>query len=333
MKPPEGARPRPLAIIARTAFVTLSVIAAAGCTLTTAAWFVDEPAIFAQLSPFRLQYAVLLLGHTLFCALMRRTRTATVFATFAALNALAVLALHRGGEAQPPHPHALKIVYANVQSENTDTTPLLALIAAESPDLIALLEINARWDDDLSRALGQDFPHRFVQPREDNFGLALYSRLPLADKTAKYLASPDFASLAATVRTSAGEVRLLLTHPPPPSDSFNIRLRDQQIAAIGKWDGQDAHTTPTVILGDFNATPWCPPLSALLDNHRLRLASRGHAIYAATWPTNLPHLRIPIDHVLLGGRVRTNDFHVGPAIGSDHFPLIVDLGLNLPSPE
>lgn len=331
MKPQEGARPRPLALVARTTFVTLTVIATAGCALTTAAWFINEPAVFAQLSPFRLQYAVLLLAHVLFCGLMRRPRTAAVFGAFAALNAFAVLPFPRGDEAKPSSTRALKIVYANVQTENTDPAPLLALIAAESADVIALLEINARWDDDLSRALGPDFPHRFVLPSEDNFGLALYSRLPLADKTTEYLASPDFASLAATVRTPAGEMRLLLIHPPPPGDAFNIRLRDRQIAALGRWDAQDGHAAPTIILGDFNATPWCPPLAALLDESRLRLASRGHSIYAATWPTHLPQLRIPIDHVLLGGRVRVKDFRVGPAIGSDHFPLIVDLGLNRPS--
>lgn len=333
MKPKEGASPRPLALIARTAFVTLTVIAAAGCALSSAAWFIDEPAVFAQLSPFRLQYAALLLGHVLFCGLMRRPRTAVVFAMFAALNAFAVLPFSPGREVRSPAPHALKIVYANVQTENTDTAPLLALIAAESPDLIALLEINTRWDDDLSRALGRDFPYRFVLSSEDNFGLALYSRLQLADKTTEYLASPDFASLAATVRTSAGEMRLLLTHPPPPGDAFNIRLRDRQITALGRWDASYGDNTPTIILGDFNATPWCPPLASLLDAGHLRLASRGHTIYAATWPTHLPHLRIPIDHVLLGGRVRSNDFRVGPAIGSDHFPLIVDLGLNPPSAD
>lgn len=331
MKPSSGAGPGRSQAVARTAFNTLSLIAAVGCAATTAAYFWDDHALLAQLSPFRLQYAALLFGHLLFCLLMRRWRAAFAFGFFAAANLFAVLPEGSPGPKDTPASptrSALKIVYANVLTENTDPAPLLALIARESPDLVAVVEVNARWDIDLRQALRETHPHRFAQPSEDNFGLALYSRLPLSDQSVEYLASPDFASLAATLQTSAGDVRLLLTHPPPPGDTAHTRIRNRQIMGIADWLPPITEDASSVILGDFNATPWCPPLAELRGRARLELASTRHSLYPATWPARVPQLRIPLDHVLTRGRLRTLDFRVGPDIGSDHFPLIVDLGLS-----
>ena len=45
----------------------------------------------------------------------------------------------------------------------------------------------------------------------------------------------------------------------------------------------------------------------------------------ATWPSGLILLRIPIDYCLVSEGIGVMDVQVGPDIGSDHFPLIVDL--------
>ncbi len=44
-----------------------------------------------------------------------------------------------------------------------------------------------------------------------------------------------------------------------------------------------------------------------------------------TWPTSLPLLMIPLDHCLLSPGLRVTSFEVGPRVGSDHLPVLVEI--------
>ena len=76
---------------ARAAFWTLTALALPAAILTTIAWFSSAHVVLSQLSPFRVQYAVLLSAHALFCLLLRRVRWAAFFAAFALFNVGVVL--------------------------------------------------------------------------------------------------------------------------------------------------------------------------------------------------------------------------------------------------
>jgi endonuclease/exonuclease/phosphatase (EEP) superfamily protein YafD len=335
--PIPSARPRPLLIAARAALYTLSALALPACLLTTVAYFTSAPVLLAQLSPFRVQYAVLLAALGVCCLALKRSKLAMIFALFVGFNLWAVLRtalpepITFTDASRPP----VKILLANVLTENRDPVRLLALIAAEKPDLVALLEINRRWQTELSTALGDDFPHTIFHAREDNFGLALLSRRPLAESRVEFFADPELPSLSILFPHGDSAIRVLLTHPMPPGSQTGTDLRDRHLSELLNWvrdakgpgrtaDASDRTPAPPVLLlGDFNATPWCPPLRRLLAEAQLRPASSGHALIASTWPTTIPFLRIPLDHALLDERLASPAFRVGPDIGSDHFPLIL----------
>ena len=46
-----------------------------------------------------------------------------------------------------------------------------------------------------------------------------------------------------------------------------------------------------------------------------------------TWPTYNPLLWIPIDHCLVSPEIIVTDRQIGPDVGSDHYPIVVDLQL------
>ncbi|MBC8011908.1 MAG: endonuclease/exonuclease/phosphatase family protein [Burkholderiales bacterium] len=312
-----------LATAARAAFWTLTALALPACALTTVAYFVGEPVLFAQISPFRVQYATILAAHAVFCLALRRPRWAGVFLVFCAFNLFAVLlpaitsqsvALQET-TADPP----LKIILANVLTSNPDPAPLLALISAENPDLVALLEVNGRWANQLSAALLAEYPHTLLHPREDNFGLAVFSRRPLADTGAPRFADPELPSLEFT----ADGIRILVTHPVPPGSASTTALRNDHLDRLAAWP--PSASTPALILGDLNATPWCPPLRRLLATARLRPTTGNPGFVASTWPAAVPFLRIPLDHALLNPAVACTALRVGPDIGSDHFPLVFEV--------
>ncbi len=336
--PPRGAPGDAVRSALRAAFWTFTVIAIPGVLLTTAAWFFEKPSLLAQLSPFRVQYAALLAAHALFCLALRRRRWAACFAAFALFNAGAVLhatrafAVPRSAPPSAGAPAPLKIVFANVLGSNPDPAPLLRLIREEKPDLVALLEINARWKSLLVPALLSDFPFQSIHPREDNFGLAVFSRARPGGGRVEFFADVEAPSVDLTWFHPDAHIRLVLTHPLPPGDEETTFLRNQHLADLANWrrfvaglTPPGAPATPTLILGDLNATPWCPPLRRLLAETGLRPAADDAGLLAASWPVPIPFLRIPLDHALLSPELACESYRVGPDIGSDHFPLVLEV--------
>jgi endonuclease/exonuclease/phosphatase family metal-dependent hydrolase len=46
-----------------------------------------------------------------------------------------------------------------------------------------------------------------------------------------------------------------------------------------------------------------------------------------SWPAYWPWLSITIDHCLVSRDIRLIDRKVGPDIGSDHYPVLVEVGI------
>ena len=81
-----------------------------------------------------------------------------------------------------------------------------------------------------------------------------------------------------------------------------------------------------IVIGDLNLTPWSPRFRALLDDGGLGDSRVGFG-HHATWPVWFPLLLIPIDHVLADPEIKVYRREVGPAVGSDHYPVLVELGI------
>lgn len=76
----------------------------------------------------------------------------------------------------------------------------------------------------------------------------------------------------------------------------------------------------------MNVTPWSPVFSDLLREGGLLNTSQGHGLFGS-WPAWLPAGRIPIDHCLVTPDWQVDSKRLGPDIGSDHLPVMVDLRL------
>ncbi len=130
--------------------------------------------------------------------------------------------------------------------------------------------------------------------------------------------------MVAEVETAGGAITELGTHPLPPGSPERLRLRDEQLTALAGFVA--GLRKPLILAGDLNVTPWSPRFERLLRETGLTDTARGRGLQG-TWPVGLPWMRIPIDHCLISESFRVVDRKVGPAVGSDHFPLLVDLEL------
>lgn len=312
----------------RGRFDIFRVIAALGvpaCAGTIAgflgrAWWLLD--LFAH---FRMQYLGGLLFIAGLLAVGRRWRPAAVMLAFALVNLATVAPLYLAprGRPLPDDAPTARAMLLNVHTDNRNTAAVLAVIERFDPDLLVLEEIDAGWLERLE-PLDERYPHRIVQTRRDNFGIGLFARAPLGDARIVRIGDAFVPSVVARVPVGGSTITVFGTHPPPPGSRRTTAWRDDQLSKLPTFlAGQPG---PLLLLGDLNATPWSHPFRRFLRESGLRDSARGHG-WQPTWPARNPLFWVPIDHALHSDEIVILDRTVGPAVGSDHRPLVIDFAV------
>jgi endonuclease/exonuclease/phosphatase (EEP) superfamily protein YafD len=298
-----------------------------GVLFTLAGLFGKQAWFFELFTHFKVQLAACFILYAGIECLARHTHHAVAALAFAAVNALpaAQLVLLPSGSAAHPqavHEQHLRILQANILTSNTNAPALLALIAREKPDVILLQEPNARWLRDLA-SLTNAYPVFAAEPREDNFGAALFARRARSAEIVHFDDPERAPSTRARIDLGGRTLTVMGTHPLAPYCAYTWHGRNRYTLDLARLLRDTPG--PRVVTGDFNNTPWSLNLQAFLNLGGLLDSAQGRALQA-TWPTFLPSpLRIPIDHCFHSADVRIAGRRLGPDIGSDHLPLLIDL--------
>jgi endonuclease/exonuclease/phosphatase (EEP) superfamily protein YafD len=219
--------------------------------------------------------------------------------------------------------HSLRILFSNVHTSNKNYASLLSLIDKESPDIIALQEIDDNWVRTI-KSLCSEYPFYEFCPRRDNFGIAVLSKVSLQNIQVKSFCKTMVPSIVADVAIQESNFRLIITHPVPPASPGYYSMRNEQLGQIAEYVKNE--TRPCVIVGDLNLTMWSYYHEKLLEETGMKNARIGFGIFP-TWPTILPPLYIPLDHCLCSSDIQVKSFRTTDRIGSDHLPFVVDLML------
>lgn len=281
------------------------------------------------LSNFRVQYLVSLLLITATLFVFRKWRTAGVCGACAAINLALILPYYFGkqdGGERSETP--IRVALINVLTANRHSDLVRQFVIKNQPDIVFFEEVDDWWNGQLSE-LRKIYPHWVSEPRGDNFGIAFASKLPLDDCRIVHIGKVGVPSVSAKFRSGGKRWSFLGTHPVPPGGKDGSRFRNDQLVEIAHH--LSACESPIVLLGDLNASPWSHHFRRLLTDTGLRDSARGFGIHP-TWPTPMDWLplpsillRIPIDHCLVSPKVRVLNRYVGEFVGSDHYPLVVDL--------
>jgi endonuclease/exonuclease/phosphatase (EEP) superfamily protein YafD len=270
---------------------------------------------------FRLQYLVVaVLLAVVF--LWYRDRNFTVLLILVSiLNASFIVPWYRDNPEAAAGPQ-IKLLHANVHSSNTDYQRLIDLVASEQPDIIFLQEVTPEWEAGVA-SLSKQYPYAYVESREGNFGIALYSKLPF--DSAAHVSSPplNHPTIIASVLLGGERLTLISTHPTIPI-GHSYYARNEQLESVTQLARRVSG--PVAVIGDLNETIWGPRYARLEQLAGLRNARRGFGILP-TWPTFMPLAMIPIDHVLVSVELKVLETHTGKRFGSDHLPLLVTLAL------
>ncbi|MBN2498040.1 MAG: endonuclease/exonuclease/phosphatase family protein [Deltaproteobacteria bacterium] len=300
----------------------LIVFAVMGWVATSAGYLGRCWWLLELASHFRIQYLLGLLPLAIAFLIGKRYVLGAVTALFGLLNALCLPGLYLEGPAPDGAGRKLRLLLLNVHTSNARHDAVLDLLREEDPDLIVLLEIDARWAQALS-ALRERYPHFAERPRPDNFGIAAYSRIATRSMRFEDIGA-DVPSIVAELDADGAPATVIGTHTMPPVSAWNAAQRNQQLEALA---GRAREIRgPAILLGDLNASSWSPFFGDLIDASGLRDSREGFGVQAS-WPDGLLLLMVPIDHCLVSKGVGVLDRRVGPSVGSDHRPIVVDVVL------
>jgi endonuclease/exonuclease/phosphatase (EEP) superfamily protein YafD len=283
---------------------------------------------FDLFSHFRLQYVLAALVFGIIALSVRAYGSAAVLAAVALVHAAAIKDLWLGGAASAaPGGISLRVVSANVLSQNRTPEKVLEFVRAADADLVLLLDASGRHWQGVLRALRELYPHHAPQARRAP--VILFSRWPIVSDRLLVAPRSRRPYLVAELAVDGRTLEVVGVHPssPSPSKARATRRRNHELDHIaGVVQNSDA---PVIVAGDLNTTPWSPHFEDLLAAAGLRNAAEGQG-FIPTWPTFFWPARIPIDHVLLKGLLAATAVRRGPDVGSDHFPIIADLRLLAP---
>ena len=219
-----------------------------------------------------------------------------------------------------------KIVFANVNTSNSDYAAVIDLVNKEEPGIFVAQEVNPRWLKKLG-VLRRQFPYSKARARRDNFGIAIFSRYQFDYVDIIFWGAAGVPSISARVNIGGETISIISTHPLPPIDGKYYDARNDQLEVVANTIRQ--MKLPTILIGDLNTSMWSPYYLKLVQKTGLLNARRGFGILP-TWPTTIltqgvPFMMIPIDHCLLSPHFNVASIKNGTNISSDHLPLIVEL--------
>ncbi len=239
---------------------------------------------------------------------------------------------------------SIRVLTCNVKGHCRDNRELNTLLHEESPDVVAL---EGCW-----RKARVEWPADWQVYQEGEIVIA--SRYRLRDPQS-VLGDPPAAGwprphlLRCVVESPCGAFSLVAVHLPSPHQGISdvldrstmiqpsrratvlreIAIRQQASQSV--YRGVGALSEPLVLVGDFNM----PTESAIYRQYWSGFSNAftrcGFGFGYTEWPTRRSLFGIRIDHVLTGPQWRPQRCWVGRDVGSDHLPVIADIGWRDPS--
>ncbi|MGU3497923.1 endonuclease/exonuclease/phosphatase family protein [Mycobacterium sp. C31M] len=219
----------------------------------------------------------------------------------------------------------LRFVSANLYLGRADPHAVAALARADA-DVLAVQELTPELARTLTAALGQDFPHYALRPRDRAAGVGLWSRYPITASEADDSFSRGFLAARIQSPEHGTEVLAVSTHMPPPRSAFATwRSEITRLPAALRRLPADC---PVIVGGDFNATQDVREFRMLLRDGYRDAGQQAGAGLLRTYPGEGPvPAFLAVDHILTRAATAGSVSAI-PLPGSDHKALVATITLH-----
>jgi endonuclease/exonuclease/phosphatase (EEP) superfamily protein YafD len=214
----------------------------------------------------------------------------------------------------------LTLVQFNVFKNNRDVRPAVAWIRSTHADVVTLEEAASQLP--ILGLLRDDYPYRVSCVADMRCSTVILSRRPFGAAGGLARSDPEnragLSAAWATLPSRSGAFTIVAAHlsHPWPGQAHPAERADLA-AFVG---GQESATT--LVVGDMNLPASSFQIRQLAQGLGLRRAQ-----VPRSWPATYAMPFLAIDHILLGDRWRVMSLVRGPALGSDHYPLLAHLRL------
>lgn len=215
----------------------------------------------------------------------------------------------------------MRIGLVNLLTSNKKYEKVKNELLQNNADILVVEEIDKKWSSELED-VKKIYEYKYEHIREDNFGIAIYSKIPVINFNNIVAGFYDEISvLSATVDFNGNIIEIIGIHTIPPSCNEYFKNTRQMLDDIGEY--VNSRNMNSVVIGDINSSRFSYNYKNFLNKSKMQDVGN---IFQLTWPTYwiLP-LRIPLDHIFVSKNIGFENFKIGNNVGSDHFPVFVDI--------
>jgi endonuclease/exonuclease/phosphatase (EEP) superfamily protein YafD len=245
-------------------------------------------------------------------------RLIALAALLTAVNAGSILEAMQGAasEAESGDKRFLRLVTFNVGFDNDRIDSVHKFLIETHADIVVLQECTLEHMRRLHKGLDARYPYRVGE-----ISIAIFSRYPIkTDGRIDRIGYPDpilFLARWVEVDVNGKPIEVVGTHLVRP---FHPALQKHDLTALSHFVRN--RELPIIVAGDFNLTPWTYQLNRFVRSTKLGRFNTFHH----TWPMPVPF--VAISNVFASREfVKIATFR-GPSLGSDHWPIIVDIALS-----
>ncbi|QWV05145.1 endonuclease/exonuclease/phosphatase family protein [Pseudoalteromonas shioyasakiensis] len=223
--------------------------------------------------------------------------------------------------------HSIRIMSANVLMSNTEYDKLIGLVKTHQPDFLITLESDQTWQNKLS-SLEQEYPYRVYCPKDNRYGMHLYSKFKIKQQQVCELIESDIPSIHILFEDADGvEVQGHFIHPAPPSptEEDSSRPRDTELIILAK--ALKNRLRPCIVAGDLNDVAWSRSTRLFMRISGLLDPRKGRGFFN-TFHASYFFMRWPLDHLFHSNEFSVKRIERLEKYGSDHFALLTELVYN-----
>ncbi|MBK6267138.1 endonuclease/exonuclease/phosphatase family protein [Marivirga sp. S37H4] len=222
----------------------------------------------------------------------------------------------------------IKLLISNVYQYNRKFEKLDQLIHENDADLVLMVETDKWWKEKSVESFGEKYPYQVLIDQENTYGMLIFSKFELQNTEVRHLVKKEVPSVVTEiVIKNKNKIKLFALHPEPPVPGENLysTARDAEILMVGKEVANEI--LPVIVAGDLNDVAWSYTTTLFQRISRLLDPRRGRGFFS-TFHAKYPLFRWPLDHVFCSGHFRVDKMKRLKGIGSDHFPILLDLYLS-----
>ena len=220
----------------------------------------------------------------------------------------------------------IKVFYSNILYTNDDYKSLEQKIEQENPDIVILVEFSDDHEKEMKEFFRWKYPYMNRNSRSTMLAWdVVFSKLAIKNATTTWIEwkwSRKYSYMQIECEKSDFECEnnfdLYVVHTAAPVSLENFVMRNKQLEQLWLNFKQNKPENPTIVIWDFNLSPWSYYYKQLIKNWDL---DNALSFQSPNWTRSLLQQKIfrsHIDQIFISPEVKISEINIEDLTWSDH---------------